>query len=196
MEEFGELRALVERGFKEEGDVEKAFSLVQRSQGIARTHALAQYAPWPSLLSRTRSVSVVVLWSSDVARASTTQQPTQGALRQGGGDDRPVGALAIPGRSGQAHGKGPVSLQLTGWVPKRAKTKNENETKRTKRSGESCCCLSRFTRIIFVTHTLHLTSSHHEMNERRRRARESALFLGTRELSGGIQAMVVEAPLR
>lgn len=42
MEEFGELRALVERGFKEEGDVEKAFSLVQRSQGIARTHALAQ----------------------------------------------------------------------------------------------------------------------------------------------------------
>lgn len=73
MEEFGELRALVERGFKEEGDVEKAFSLVQRSQGIARTHALAQYAPWPSLLSRTRSV-IVVLWS-DVARASTTQQP-------------------------------------------------------------------------------------------------------------------------
>jgi hexaprenyl-diphosphate synthase len=51
MEEFGELRALVERGFKEEGDVEKAFSLVQRSQGIARTHALAQYAPRPSLLS-------------------------------------------------------------------------------------------------------------------------------------------------
>jgi hexaprenyl-diphosphate synthase len=42
MEEFGELRGLVERGFKEEGDVEKAFSLVQRSQGIARTHALAK----------------------------------------------------------------------------------------------------------------------------------------------------------
>lgn len=43
MEEFKELRALVERGFKEEGDVEKAFTLVQRSKGIERTHALAKY---------------------------------------------------------------------------------------------------------------------------------------------------------
>jgi geranylgeranyl pyrophosphate synthase len=75
MEEFGELRALVERGFKEEGDVEKAFSLVQRSQGIARTHALAQYAPWPSFLSCTRSVAV--LWSSDVARGVDHTTTTQ-----------------------------------------------------------------------------------------------------------------------
>lgn len=42
MEEFGELRTLAERGFKEEGDVVRAFSLVQRSQGISRTHALAK----------------------------------------------------------------------------------------------------------------------------------------------------------
>ncbi len=32
MEEFPEMRRLVERGFKEEGDVAKAFSLVQSSQ--------------------------------------------------------------------------------------------------------------------------------------------------------------------
>lgn len=43
MEEFGELRALVERGFKNEGDVEKALALVRESQGIQRTHALAKY---------------------------------------------------------------------------------------------------------------------------------------------------------
>ncbi len=126
-------------------------------------------------------VRAVLLFFGLTSRASTTPTTTQGALRQGGGDDRPVGALAIPGRSGQAHGKGPVSLQLTGGQKER-----KRKTKRKERRGQERRCLVYLdSQESFLSHTHQpglapdlVWTSNHEMNERR--ARESALFLGTR----------------